>query len=639
MNVTTNLANLKRFIAVILLISVFPTGVFCQEDFNPIPEAGKAQYHIDFARNFFASPEAEKTERAKLYASLKDLENIKGKIADSAANLLRALQLNDNIQIQFIRHYNYLYLRYAVNTKDETSNAEAAALDAEITKRTAFLNQELIQLAERNFAAFVRQKPELKNYLFAIENIRRYRPFTLSLKEEELLSITSPINSEWQNDLYEKLIPHNWIALPAKNDAGRGSIESVTNRTKNVNDDSERANREAEFKREYAGFASQRDLYAFTLMRLVAAKTQIAKLHRFEDAPSQFYFDRYWTRTEVSNLLEKVAGRADIYNRYRQIKTDYIKKITGYKDVNIWDLSLSSKNIQEPRFTIEQATQIIEKALTPLGTDYGQELGKLLDPTNGRMDIVPGKNRKRGGFSKGFIGSDSVFFSGGFKGFYNDVRVLTHESTHAVHRQLMSRNKILPAYAEGPHYLSEAFAILNEFLLPDYLYDNETDPALKRYYLEQFFEGKGLIMFSAAFQAMLEEQIYDGVVKGSIKEADDLDALTGQIYSKQFSSYLGKVDELKYEWMLTRLMFEDPFYNINYVYGVLLALKFYEMYKRDPQNFVPRYIALLKNGFNASPDTLLKRFLDIDIHNTQLMSDAFNVVEEKISLLENSYQK
>ena len=88
-----------------------------------------------------------------------------------------------------------------------------------------------------------------------------------------------------------------------------------------------------------------------------------------------------------------------------------------------------------------------------------------------------------------------------------------------------------------------------------------------------------------------------------------------------------------------RLMYEDPFYDINYIYGALLALKFYEMYTHDPANFVPRYLALMQNGFDAPPEVLFKRFLDIDLHDPRLVSNALSIVEEKVNLLEKSYQK
>ena len=382
--------------------------------------------------------------------------------------------------------------------------------------------------------------------------------------------------------------------------------------------------REEAFKQDYAGSAAHRDLYAFGLMRLALARDRLARVHHFADAPSEAYFGSYWSRAEVDNLLEGLAQHSSLYERYQRLRADYLKQ--G-----------ANKNWLPPRYTIDQASEIIRQALAPLGQDYGRELAALLDPANGRMDIVPGEHRKRGGFSKGFTGTDSVFYSAGFAGSYNDLRILTHESTHAVHRQLMNRSGVLPAYAEGPHYLFEAFAIFNEFLLPDYLYNHETDPLRRQFYLERFLEGKGLEMFRVAPEVVVEHAVYEGVRNGTIKGADDLDALTQRAYSRNSAS--DKSDELKTQWMTITLMYEDPFYDINYVFGALLALNFYEMYSRDPERFVPRYLALMKNGFDAPPAVLLQRFLDLDLHDPRLIANALRVIENKVTLLEKSYQK
>src|SRR6266550_2094916 len=182
----------QRGIAALLvagtLSGLTPGQVGAQDVFVAIPPQGAPRYHIDFARNFFVTPEAEKADRANLYLTLKHLENLEGKVAGSADNLERALELNDALQVQFQRHYSYLYLRNAVKTSDEASLADGSALDAEISTRTAFLRQELMQIDDRRLAAFVELKPSLKTYLFAIEGIRRYRPYTLPLKEAKLLS-------------------------------------------------------------------------------------------------------------------------------------------------------------------------------------------------------------------------------------------------------------------------------------------------------------------------------------------------------------------------------------------------------------------------------------------------------------------
>src|SRR6185437_8553519 len=109
---------------VLLLTGALCASTFSQtatpDAFTAIPPAEAGRYHIDFARHFFASPEAEKTDRANLYLTVKQLESLKGRVTSSADNLERALQLNDRVQIQLRKHYAYLYLRNAVNTTDET---------------------------------------------------------------------------------------------------------------------------------------------------------------------------------------------------------------------------------------------------------------------------------------------------------------------------------------------------------------------------------------------------------------------------------------------------------------------------------------------------------------------------------------
>jgi oligoendopeptidase F len=625
---------IKRATATLLVLSLLSYPVLCQDNFAAIPNETARRYHFDFARNFFASPEAEKAERSNYYTALKELEGLKGKVAASPDNLLRTFRLYDNVLAEFIRHYTYLYLRYAVNTEDEASDIESSEMDAEFSRRTAFLQQELMRINERALDKFVGQKPALKVYSFAVESARRYRPHTLPLKEEEALSVTSPLGSEWQYGLYQKLLRRTQFGAVKTPD---GELDVRRERAA-IASHPDRAVREEGFKKLYAGYASQRDLYAFALIGLVRARQRLAQLHHFDDAPEEVFFKSYWSKAEVSNLLEQLGKLADVYKRYQRLRADHVKKQSGYADVNLWDVSASLSGGKAPRFTIEQASEVIREALSPLGPEYGRELALLLDPANGRMDIVPGDNRKSGGFSKGFPGVTTVFFSGGFTGYYNDVRVLTHESTHAVHRQLMSNNRVLPAYAEGPHYLFESFAIFNELLLPDYLYKRETDPARRRYFLEQFFEGKGMTMFSVAQEEALELAIYDGVKKGKIENDDDLDTLTKQIGGR-YSIWSVKHDELKMQWITSALFYEDPLYDINYVYGALLALKYYEMYTRAPKQFAPRYIALMKNGFDAPPDALLKRYLDIDLRDPRLVTDAIRLLENRVNLLEEEYSK
>jgi oligoendopeptidase F len=265
------------------------------------------------------------------------------------------------------------------------------------------------------------------------------------------------------------------------------------------------------------------------------------------------------------------------------------------------------------------------------------EMAALLDPSNGRLDIVPGENRLSGGGGVGFPGIPNVFYSQGFEGYYKDLSILIHESGHVVHFQLMGNNKVKPAYGSGPNYFSESFAIFNELILADYLYQNEKDTLKKIFYLEQFLDVKGLEIFRGAQDAQLEQSIYSGVEENKIQNADDLDKLTLNVLSK-YTIWADKhPDQFKDFWIVNRLMYEDPIYYVNYMYGGLLSIEYYQMFKKDPKDFVDKYIALMRNGFNDTPSALLKKFFNINLNDPHILTDALNLLKEKIDELQGLY--
>lgn len=135
--------------------------------------------------------------------------------------------------------------------------------------------------------------------------------------------------------------------------------------------------------------------------------------------------------------------------------------------------------------------------------------------------------------------------------------------------------------------------------------------------------------------ALLEQQIYDGVTQGTIRGADDLDRVSLQV-DEQFSIFPTTTPELRNRWAAVSLMYEDPLYDVNYVYGGLLALKYFQLYSANREQFVPRYIASLKNGFDAPPAVLLKQFLNIDLLDGSLLSDDLALLNRRLDQLEAS---
>ena len=460
--------------------------------------------------------------------------------------------------------------------------------------------------------------------------MRRNLSHLLPGPEQALLDEFQPQIADWQYDLYQQIVAN--IAFGTVQTKS-GALDVVRQRSLIAVDPDPRV-REEGFKRRYAGFASQRDLLAFALIHAVQAQNQVAKAHRFADAPSRKYLSMYLDPGETRSLLDLMAKHGDVAKRSEKVRSAAFER-DFHQPARAWDMSVPAQGFAPPTTSLELARNVYHEAFAGLGSEYQTAFDALLDPANGRADVLPGgaASRYGGGFSIGGAGSASILFFGRYDGTFKDLSVIAHEGGHATHRQLMNANHVAPSYDHGAHFLFESFAEFNELVLADYMADHAAQPELKRYYREQWMNIKGLDAFYGAQDALLEQAIYDGVAAGTIRNADDLDRLIVKIDS-QFSQFPASTPELHNRWATVSLMYEDPLYDVNYVYGGLLALKYYHLYTTRKEWFVPRYVALLKNGFDAPPAELLKRFLDIDLSGAGLLEDGLAVLNSRLDQME-----
>jgi oligoendopeptidase F len=600
--------------------------------FEPFPLKNESEYHIDF-KIFFENDSAEKADLQKFYDGLDIFYSLKNKTVLNSKILLASLQLYDSLLIQFNRHYIYHNLLSYVNRNNYVSYDLCNKIYADFLTKTSFFEKEVSGLSPEKIEMYLKEEPWIKKFSYFFEDILRNKEHKLDSSIEDKIFNLIPSISGWQFDLYSA-ITDNIKFEDIETPYGRLNVRRDRIAIQGSSDSSVR---KAGFKKLYAGFNSMRDLYAFTIIKLANGINEESLLHNFKDAEDFYYFDKFHTKESVNTILKNITDSVNIYKHYQQIRADYKKRILSSNNISYWDMGFNNDFVP-PVYSIDSANQIILSALSPLGNDYHKELSDLLNPLNRRMEIAPAENKRSGNFSRGFIGSTSIFFTGAYRGSYNDLRVLTHESTHAVHRQLMNINGVLPVYASGPSYFFESFAIFSEFLLSDYLIEHSKTNAEKQFFLELYFDNKGMALFSVAGDALLEQKIHEGVRNNIINSAKDLDSLN-ELINTSFSIWNTKeYPELNQRWITAGLFYEDPFYEINYVLGSMLALKYYQLYKFDKESFSKKYIALLKNGFNQPPQKLLKTFLDIDINDNNILFDDFFVTKIKVNQLEALYK-
>jgi oligoendopeptidase F len=520
---------------------------------------GPAEHHIDFTRLF---PPAA-TQRREYEEAVRNVERRRDRLTASPSDLVASLDAYSTALEKYERLDAYLYLRYATDTQHPELLHEEEALEADFERRTAFLRTEIARL-DPSRARRLLVSARGQRYAPFVERVRRSSN-TLTVREAEIVESLTPALTGWPGELYTALTERK---------------------------------------------ETSPQLYAFTLLRLVRARTRVAQLRGFPDAASEAYRGADLTRADTRLLLDAVAAAAPSYVAFQKQRAE------------------AAPLAVVPQYSFDDARAQLRAALAPLGSAYGGELAALLDPVNGRADIASGEHRLRGGFSKGFPGMTSVFFMTGFTGTYRDLRVMAHEGTHAVERQLQTRAGVPPVYASGPKFLMEALAITAELLLPRYLYEHETDPERRRFFLTQLLTTKGLVvLFRTAAEADLEERIYDGVTSGALQRAEDLDALTVTTFARY------GITVPPDEWTRITLLFEDPFYNVNYTWADLVAVRLFANATTDPEAFAGKYSDALAAGFDRPADAWLQHWFGIDLRDPRLVTQALTTLQPYVDAL------
>jgi oligoendopeptidase F len=600
--------------------------------FSSLVNSAPQSYSIDQTR-YFSTPKVEKVELQQL---VEEAAAFPAVAPDDPKALYDYLHNADVLHAKFLRHVAYLKLRISQDI-DDRADADASEqvddADGQVLGKGAVALHTLNGDAFSKAASF---NSELNRYVYLQALANRAFEHRLPADQQEILeSLAGPQASNlWT--LYQKTLRSTPFAKIATRD---GALDPLTDAAVLfLNPD--RAVRQSAWQARWDGYASRADIYATILLGVIRLNDRMAKLEHFPDAPSKVYLSRNLDRNRVTEVFGAIESHAELFKTYQRLRASHIAAFADIADVHSWDMSLSMPGFTVPRRTLDQSRATVLLALSPLGADYVEHFRQLLDPANGRMDIasIQGK-RSNGAFSIGAPGVPSGLFIETYgAGLINDTRVMIHEGGHAIHRQLMSEADIPSFYTEGPNWMFEAFAILNEFLLYDHLYQASTDLKARAYYLEWLLADMTFTLFGKAEEALLEQSIYDGVVAGRIRDTAGLDALTLSIWSK-YEIWPASEPQLAHTWISKSLMVQDPLYQVNYLYAGLLATKMFDMIKHDPATFQKRYLDLLRNGFYAPPEQLLSKFFGRDASQSELVNDSMNILQQRIQSLAGLYQK
>jgi oligoendopeptidase F len=607
------------------------------QKFDPFARDDRARYVFDLDRNFYTTAAAAR-EEVSLRASLNALTlralrfqpavsrrgaSLSGGRTDDLVGILAA---QDTVMVRLTKYVSYLSLRSMLNTGDEAALQKMGGVQ-QLSREAFNAVSDAVGRADSSSL----QSARSAGYGFSLvpppggpRNVSADAAASAALLARNATTSGAALFRTTLASIDFGKVPTNHGALDFRTQGNA------------IRSDPDREVRKKGFEWNNRYLATVQDTMAWIMAHTAAVLNQSAVMSGYSDYPEQSYAARYLTRANVGAMLNAIRDSAEVNKSYERLRVGHIRKSFGYPEVHVWDLTAPEPGTRAPQLTALEARTAILAATSPLGPGYQREMARLLDPANGRLDMIPRAGRiDRPGFSTGSVGFPSTFFQGRYEGYAADVVIFAHEAGHAVQNMLMDAAHVKSRYANGPSYFTESFALLNELLVLDHLARTSATPADRTFYRQMLLE-QAADLYRNAWESRFEEQVFDSAAAGHEVSASTMETMTQQT-AAGYSIWFGPASERKLQWMQPLQFFTWPLYRVNYVYAKLLALTYFDMYTSDPRGFVAKYNRLLSEGYDADPQTLLRRTLGIDFNADDLVARASSVIRKWTSELEKAY--
>lgn len=554
-----------------------------------------------------------------------EITKYRGELGKASSKLLECLKLSDELTSSLDKLFVYSRMRRDENNSNTTYQAltdRAMALATEVSAAVSFIVPELISIPENTLKDFIDSDKELQLYRQFISEVLRQKKHILSEREEELLALTSEI-SHAAKDAFT-MFNNADIKFPFIKDEDGEEIEVTKGRYIKFLESKDGRVREDAFHAIYSSYGKMKNTLASTLTSNVKNNKFYANVRKYNSS-IEAALDSDNISTDVyDKLIETVNSNLPLLHRYLRLR----KKALKLDELHMYDLYVPIVEQPKRHILLEDALDMVEKGLQPLGEEY---LGYLKQGfSSGWIDVFENEGKTSGAYSWGSYKTHPYVLLN-YQGTINDVFTLAHEMGHALHS--FYTNKTQPyIYSEYKIFVAEVASTVNENLLMKHMLDKAQSKEEKAYLLNHYLEEFRGTVFRQVMFAEFEKLIHAKIEQGEALTTEDLCSIYRGLNLKYFGSEVVVDEDIDMEW--SRIPhFYNSFYVYKYATGFSAASSISQAILNEGKPAVDRYINFLSSGGSDYPLELLKK-AGVDLYSPKPVQDALNVFEGILSELE-----
>ena len=358
----------------------------------------------------------------------------------------------------------------------------------------------------------------------------------------------------------------------------------------------------------------------------VQTEKTLATLRGFDSVFDSLLFGQKVTREMYNRQIDLITEKlAPHMRRYARL----LKRIHGLDRMTFADLKIAVDPEYDPKVTIEESREYIEKGLAILGEDYVEMVREAY--RDRWIDFAQNQGKSTGGFCASPYGKNS-FILLSWNERMSDVFTLAHELGHAGHFKACNSSQSL-FDTDVSTYFVEAPSTMNELLMAHYLLKTNQEPRFRRWVLSCMISNTYYHNFvTHLMEAAYQREVYRIVDDGGSVNAETLTRLMRETLQAFWGEDVEISDDAAHTWM-RQPHYYMGLYSYTYSAGLTVATQVCRRIEKEGACAVEDWKKVLAAGSTLDPVGLAK-LAGIDITTDEPLLDTIAYIGEIIDEIE-----
>jgi len=529
-------------------------------------------------------------------------------------HLRRGIEELEDIYELISRVASYASLLYS----QDTLKAEHRDLQQKVELKTTELSNLLLffdlewrrlddQTANRLIA-----DPHLAPYRHYLEISRRYSFHTLSEPEEKIVNEKENTGRRAFARLFTELTSSLSFPLEREGKTEEVTLSEALSCLHDPDRDLRRRAQETVFN-----VLSRHDMVlTFTYDTIVQDHLTNDRLRKYPDPMAERHLNNEIEPQVVEQMMAVAESNYSTAQTYFRLKA----RMLGLPRLALYD-QYAPVGGELPSCTFEHSREIILSAFrsfSPLFEEIARDFFE-----KHWIDAEIRKGKRGGAFCASPTPKLHPYILCNYTDNLRDVMTVAHELGHGLHGSL-SRKQTYLNY-DTPLTTAETASVFGEFLVFDHLLATETDPKVQLALICGKIEDTFATVFRQTVLTRFEQAVFNRRAQGRFTP-DSLCQAWLDANGKYYGNAVEMTDGYRWGWSYIPHFIHTRFYCYSYVFGQLLTLSLYRMYKEQGKEFVPRYLSLLEAGGASGPESLL-RLLGVELKDPGFWQKGFAEVK------------